>query len=458
MSRKINFAEFIRNYTPTLESALDSVVVDVGDLEISQWTDDTPPNQVSEKLAVGLRALGWSLLKSGRWQVACKVYLLLTLSPCRSRLDVYCLGHSLGYRGLWQISNSLPAIVNVMRLQTDLAPDDFDAWMNLVDNWLDAPASMFDATEVERAIEQALRLRPDAADAHYANGMIQQHSGNLQQAARAYEKALAEEPGFPSAKFRLWQLSQAGGGEAAPEFLPSEAANAAEIDVPGDDMAAARAVFDKYGAVKIRGLIPTGTFIDVMAAVNAWMEVESNTLEHGQFHFNGAPKELQDALRALLDIGPVQQALGSWGGKDWPAIVHANWYLQKREITGDNPTGLHSDFPVSGNHADWFTQWMPFVACGPEIAPSLDVAATVLKYPLILSEQHDYYLNTVPLEEITRYFRDFLVQPSCEPGDLIFLKKSTYHGTSTVGDYRNTRMSFDSRMQLGPTPRGFPEF
>jgi Flp pilus assembly protein TadD len=57
--------------------------------------------------------------------------------------------------------------------------------------------------------EQALRIKPDLAEAHYDLGIASEQAGSVQEAIRHYEQALRLKPDFAEAQNGLARL-QAG--------------------------------------------------------------------------------------------------------------------------------------------------------------------------------------------------------------------------------------------------------
>jgi tetratricopeptide (TPR) repeat protein len=66
--------------------------------------------------------------------------------------------------------------------------------------------ALFRLGEVQEAIEhweQALRIKPDYADAHYNLGIALEQTGKIQEAIQHYEQALRIQPDFVQAQSNL---------------------------------------------------------------------------------------------------------------------------------------------------------------------------------------------------------------------------------------------------------------
>ena len=417
---------------------------------------------LSERSALRLRTLGRTLLKIERLIPASNAFMALVRSPYRSRVDIFSLGHTLmAYRGLWPHMDRLPPTIGVMAMQTKLDPNDYEAWMNLVQIWLDIPTKLFDPRAVRPAVDAALRLRPDSTDAHYAHAMLHQQSGNQSLAAAGYEMVLTLDPGHLAARFRLWHLMDTDSRGSALDLGPPDPPSPDAFAVSADDGAAARDRFEDFGGVLMRGAVSTGAFDEIVRELEPWMRTFTDAKPSGAVDFSQAPRSIRDRVLGVLESPEIServfQSLGAWRGAGWLPHSHGVWWLQWHEPDIPRPTDLHQDFPVSADRSDWFTLWMPFVECGPGIAPALQVAACDLRHPLHYREFQGEYINTVPIKDVARYFEPVLIRPRFEPGDLLVFGKTTLHGTFTEPGMPRTRLSFDSRFNRGPSPIGFQD-
>jgi len=121
-------------------------------------------------------------------------------------LAQYDLGGDLKRSG--RVQEAIEHYVQALRIRPDFA----EAHSNLGS----ALAQLGRAPEAIAQYEQALKLKPNLAVVHYDYGVALEQTGRRQDAVRQYEEALRLNPGFPQAHFSLGlALKQAGRAEEA---------------------------------------------------------------------------------------------------------------------------------------------------------------------------------------------------------------------------------------------------
>ncbi|WP_193181772.1 tetratricopeptide repeat protein [Nisaea sediminum] len=417
---------------------------------------------LSDASARAVRAIGHHLLHTDRMEPALTLFATMIQSPYLTRGDVYALGHTLiGYSGLWTNPDLAANAVTVMSILTKLDENDFDAWMNVAGVWLDTPVEYVRAGDLKAAVEACKRIRPQSAEAHYVAGMYEQQFGDLRSAVGEYETALELDPGHVAARFRLWQMARARGDRRVADLELQVDDRAGDIDVPADAEDAARHAYKTFGGTVLRGALSQTGFDSLITDLEPWLRKYMAEEHRSSVGFKKASESVQARLLEILNgesIGKhVLQALGRWGGKGWKPHKHGQWLLQWHEPSDPKPTSLHQDYPVYADNADWFTIWMPFVECGPGIAPGLEVLPVRVNHPIHFVRERGQYINPVPLEDAVEYFAPFMVRPTFEPGDILVFDKTSIHRTYTERNLVRNRVSFDSRFQVGASPRGYPE-
>lgn len=460
MAADPSIIDLLRQERPARSGEVDDVIGSTPDGPLMEAISSVCASPFDDSDAERFREVGLALLKRHRFDHARQLFLALVRSPHRARSDVFSLAHTMmAYRGLWLHENQPHPAITVLRMQLALDADDFDAWMNVVNLWLDSPAAMLDRATVFQAARSAVRLRPGSAEAHYALGMLHQLADERRQAIAAYERVLEIDPDHVTARLRIWLSTDKGAPPTGTSLEPPHPGDIAEIDVPADDPDRARAAFRRWGCVILRGALPNEDFDALAGRFEPWLR---RRVEEGQsvpVEFREVPEDgrrrLVELLREPAIADRVVQAFGDWGGQGWAPMDNGTWWLQWREPRPQRVGSYHTDYPVHADRSDWFTVWMPFVRCGPGIAPGLNLVPCSLARPILFTDTSDRYVNPVEKDHMLRFFGPVVARPCFQPGDLLVFRSSTVHGTFNDEELPGSRMSFDSRFHLGAAPLGF---
>jgi Flp pilus assembly protein TadD len=160
--------------------------------------------------AASSNGLGMALASSGRLEEATRRFEEAVRADPLLAEAHNNLGTSLATRG------DLDGAVRHFEEAARLRPDDAGARKNLGT----AALSRGDVAGAERHLREAVRLAPDDPQAHDLLGVALGRMGRLDEAIRAFERALAIDPAAGSPRRNLDEARRLGGRGAAPAYRP----------------------------------------------------------------------------------------------------------------------------------------------------------------------------------------------------------------------------------------------
>ena len=352
-----------------------------------------------------------------------------------------------------------PAMTTYRRLVAEY-PNSFDHWRSLGDAWLDCSDDAIDLSpEPVQCFQNALRLRPDSADAWYGLAMLYQHQGNFTQAVDAYCRVIELDAGNIAARFRLWTLACAG--------RVSEAAIPASLRVPTalEEFSGAntlealksfrQAATGTRGRVAIlRGFLDDIPFDDIARGLGVFETSYVWPANSRPPTLKETPAPERQILMEAIDDRLAAQIPKAWS--DWPSygfLPHRHdddyWFVQFPEYGKARGTPSHQDHPLYSQESDWATFWIPFTPCGPGVAPTIRVSPMPLLEPIDPEEPHRR-INRVPRSLIKEYFDSSMVTIAAQPGDVVVFDRYVLHDTLVEPSMPYRRISVDVRYTIGP--------
>jgi hypothetical protein len=346
-------------------------------------------------------------------------------------------------------------------------PDDPAMWLALGQRWLDQSAVEFEASdEPMHCFEEALRLKPNSAEAWYGAGMALQHRGQFAGAARAYHAVLDNDQSHVAARFRLWCMGKQG--HVAPESsiqpyrAPAESFR--EITLQQAETASAEEIerlraLHGAGTVIIREAVPRERIARIRELIIPFVKqydyAKANTIALAD-----APADLKGAIDLVIRddiLGRLLPLFSYWSNRGWEPILSPYQWIQYFPPQQDSKrplgfgTGLHQDHPVHSQQSDFTTFWTALSKCGPGIASTLRILSTPLRHPIDSLDHHLKRINRVPDEWITEFFAGAMVTVSADAGDIVTFGRYMLHHTFFDPQMTEERFSFDFRCKTGPS-------
>jgi len=416
---------------------------------------------------MGVRALALQLARMNQVKAAMACWLSLKDSGRDTVVDRFALA-SMGmqFRGLAIHPDHYRPVLEEFTELARVAPKLSSVWINIAGYWLNSlePVSVWGG-QAQRAATNALSTGANPVETRYLLGVIKESRGRCGEAADDYRRVLSMEPGHAAARVRLAWLAEQSlvvgrdmsfldhNGPAIPSSESLQVSKA-------EGMTQAVKIFNTYGAVIVRDLIPAAD-LEVLLDKYRHAVVERQKAEGvGMWPVQDVDSKIRADLEKLLDSTDVAswlEKICSYRFPAWEIQPRHDWHIQWRGPDPHEPTRIHQDCPVYINNSEFITCWFTCSNCGNGDAPGLELYLDNVSHPLHFVEQFPDAPAAVSRDFLTEYLADRSWSPRMSPGDVLLFRPNLFHRTECDRSWDSYRMSYDLRFQCGPSAPGFSE-